>query len=481
VSKELLRQSPLFSGLNEEDLEWLHSSARRIALAPGDVIMTEGEAANAAYLVVEGSFEVIRKLGAREFVIDRRGAGDFMGESALLENARRAATVRAETHGEVLEVTRETFHELLRKCPDAALAVVQTVAGRLRHTELTLRQSEKMAALGTLSAGLAHELNNPAAAIQRSAAQLKDAMAVLQQCAAGLGNQGLAPPQVALIDHLRAQLPGRLSAPDKRSALERADIETELQEWLEGCGMTDAWEVAPGVAAAGWSADDLERLTGDFSASQRVALARSLSATINALTPLEAIMQSAQRITGIVTAVKSYAHLDRGPVQLIDVQEGLEDTLVILQHKIQSSVEIVRDYDPDVPRIEAYGSELNQVWTNVLDNAIEAIDGHGIIKLCTSAGMDAAGAPAVTVEITDNGPGIPGSVREHLFDAFFTTKEPGQGTGLGLHISYNIVVNQHRGAIEVDSRPGKTTFSVTLPLRISDSQAHDSPGQTQVA
>lgn len=468
MSKEQLRKSPLFSGLNEEDLQWLYDSAQRVPLAPGDPVMGEGEAADAAYLVLAGDFEVTKRSGDREFVIDRRSAGDFMGEIALLENARRTATVRALTRAEVLEVKRDTFHELLRRCPDAALTVLQAIAGRLRHTEVTLRQSEKMATLGTLSAGLAHELNNPAAAIQRSAKQLRDALTAVQRCTGDLAAQRLSAAQSALIDDLRGQIPARLAASDDRGALERGDAEAELQEWLEEQGLDEAWDVAPSIVAAGWNESELAALTGSFSASQRVALVRWLASAVVAHALVETMSQGAQRIANIVTAVKSYAYLDRGPVQLLDVHEGLDNTLAILEHKLGEGVEVVREYDRDLPRIEAYGGELNQVWTNIIDNAIDAVAGRGVIRIRTAASPNAAGAPCVVVEVTDDGPGIPAALQERIFDAFFTTKEPGHGTGLGLHISYNIIVNQHRGEVAVASRPGQTTFKISLPVRLAE-------------
>jgi signal transduction histidine kinase len=465
VSKELLRKSPLFAGLEEEDLERLYNSARHIKLAPGDVLIAEGADANEAYLAITGEFDVTRRSGDREFVIDRRVAGEFMGEIGLLENAQRTATVRAATEAEILEITRETFHELLRKCPDAAIAVLQTVAARLRHSEATLRQSEKMAALGTLSAGLAHELNNPAAAVQRSAAQFREALATLQRCAAALAHERFSAAQIALIEGLQAQLPARLAQSDDRKALALCDAESELQDWLEALGIDDAWDVAPPIVRAGWSLGDFAALSGGFASRQQAVLARWLSAAIVAFDLLETVSQGADRIAEIVSAVKSYAYLDRGPVQLLDVHEGLDNTLMILQHRLKQGVEVVREYDRTLPRIEAYGGELNQVWTNLLDNAIDAMDGHGTLRIRTYATQNASHVAAVAVEISDTGSGIPPAIHDRIFDAFFTTKEPGKGSGLGLHIAYSII-NLHRGEITVESEPGETTFKLTLPLQM---------------
>jgi signal transduction histidine kinase len=465
VIQELLRRLALFQGLEEEDLQRLAERARRIELAPGDAIVREGEVAEAAYLILEGTFNVTKRSGEREFVIDWRRTGELIGESALLDNARRTATVRAAGRAEVLEISREAFQEILRKCPDATLTILQTIAGRLHHTELMLRQSEKMATLGTLSAGLAHELNNPAAAVQRAAAQLRDAISALKRSAGELAQQGLSSAQTSVVESLLSQESGRVSQPSALSAVEQADAEEDLQGWLEDLGIDDAWELAPVLAAAGWSGSDLDRHTAEFSPPQRAALIRWLASTGAAYALLGELDTGATRIAEIVSGVKSYAYLDRGPVQLIDVHEGLENTLVILRHKLKQGVEIEREYDLRLPRIEAYGSELNQVWTNLLDNAIDAMNGRGRIRIRTYSDQNKAGDLSAVVEISDDGPGIATESQARIFDAFYTTKDPGKGTGLGLHIAYNIIVNQHRGDIDVESRPGRTTFRVTLPVQ----------------
>jgi signal transduction histidine kinase len=465
LSKELLRKLPLFAGLDEDDLERLYALARRVTLAPGEVLMREGEEANSAYVAIEGSFEITKRAGEREAVIARRGTGEIIGEIALLENGSRSATVRAATKAELLEIGRSTFEELLQKCPGAAVSVLQTITARLRNTELMLRQSEKMAALGTLSAGLAHELNNPAAAVQRSAQQLRVALDELQQRATALGEYALSPSQMDMIAQLRDELPVRLASTN-RDVLALGDSEVDLQEWLEELGVDEAWEWAPALAASGWELQELAAVTREFPPGLQAALAGWLAAAVTSYNLLDELGQGAGRIAEIVGAVKTYAYLDRGPVQLLDVHEGLENTLTIMRHRIKQGVEVVREYDRSLPRIEAYGSELNQVWTNIIDNAIDAMQGRGAIRIKTYGVGDGGSNAAIGVDITDNGPGIPTLVQDRIFEAFFTTKEPGRGTGLGLHIAYNIVVNQHRGEISVRSHPGETTFTVKLPARL---------------
>lgn len=465
MSSEFLRQSPLFAGLAREDLDRLLAGARHLNLAPGETLIVEGEAAGAAFLVVDGTFDVTRHSGDREFVIDRRGAGELIGEAALLENASRTASVRAATAAQVLEITRETFQALVTRSPVASLAALQTIAARLRHSEVMLRHSEKMVALGTLSAGLAHELNNPAAAVQRSAGQLEGAIAGLQAGARELTRAGLSADQIALLDDLQARLPARLAAGDPRGALARERGEDALREWLDGLGVADAWAIAPEVAAAGLSVAELHALASGFTSPQQAAFARWLASAVLVHALLRELDQGAGRIAEIVAGVKSYAFLDRAPIQLVDIHEGLEDTLVILRHKLEPGVQVVREYDGSLPRIEAYGSELNQVWTNLLDNAADAVAGRGMIRIKTYAGKCTDGAPSVVVEIRDTGPGIPQETQERIFDAFFTTKPPGQGAGLGLHIAYTVVVNRHHGDIAVQSQEGETSFRVTLPIQ----------------
>jgi signal transduction histidine kinase len=291
-------------------------------------------------------------------------------------------------------------------------------------------------------------------------------MASLERCTGELANEGFADTQAALVEQLRVELPARLSAGDDRNALVRGDAESALQERLEELGIADAWELAPPIVAAGWSVKDFDTLTAGYSPSQQAALSRWLASAVVAYSLLETLSQGANRIAEIVAAVKSYVYLDQAAVQLLDIHEGLESTLVILRHKLKQGVQVVREYDRSVPRIEAYGGELNQVWTIILDNAIDAMQGQGVLRIRTYSVQDARGAGAVVVEISDTGPGIPAGIQDRIFDAFFTTKEPGQGSGLGLHIAYGIVVNQHRGEIGVESRPGETTFRVSLPVHM---------------
>jgi signal transduction histidine kinase len=339
-----------------------------------------------------------------------------------------------------------------------------------------LRQREKLATLGTLAAGVAHELNNPAAAVRRAAEQLRPIVDGLRVHGLDLAGDGGAGAGLA---DLRRDDGGA----EPLSPVQQSLREQELEDWLDDHGVAQPWEVAPQLVALGLCPADLEALVAGAD-PRRLGAALSLFAEGQEATVLaEAIADGARRISDIVAALRSYSYLDRGTIQVVDVTEGLESTLVLLRAKL-TDVDVRREYQPALPPIPVRGNELNQVWTNILDNAIDATGGTGAVTIRTAAGTLGAGAPAVVVEIEDDGPGMPPEVADRVFDPFFTTKPPGHGTGLGLNISFNIVVQQHGGDIAVDSVPGRTSFRVALPVegvRASDAPEAGSPGDVAVA
>jgi signal transduction histidine kinase len=470
MSKDFLRNLPLFAGLSDEDLSRLCDMAETVTVRAGEVLMEEGSLGDALFVILDGSFEITKRARERDLWIANRGPGEMLGELSVLEETPRSATVRAATDCHLVKICRADFQQLLTKSSTAAVAMLRTVTARLRNTELMLRQSEKMAALGTLSAGLAHELNNPAAAVRRSATQLRESLAGLQRHAAGLGALDPSPEAMAVVNTLRMELPQRAASPAKFDPLARSDLEGEVSDWLDEQGVEEPWELAPAIVALGWRAADLGALVEPFTATQKPVFLCWLATACTVYALLDEVGQGAGRISEIVQAVKSYSYLDQAPVQLVDVHEGLENTLVILRHKLRGGVTVAKEYAADLPRIEAYASELNQVWTNLIDNAIDAMDGRGEMRIRTygrARPADGGEHQEVVVEISDNGPGISPELQSRIFDAFFTTKEPGKGTGLGLHITYNIVVNQHHGEIKVESQPGQTTFRVILPVQLN--------------
>jgi signal transduction histidine kinase len=328
--------------------------------------------------------------------------------------------------------------------------------------EVMLRQSEKLATLGKLSAGMAHELNNPAAAVQSGGAQLQGLFSHLQRTHLQLATLNLTESQLESLLPLDQLAQERAGHPTHLDSLTRSDREYELETWLEEQGVENAWEVAPSLVNLGYDNRELTPMVADFGASQFLAVIDWLNCTYIIYSLLEEIGQGAGRISDIVKALKTYTYMDQAPVQSVDVHEGLDNTLVILRSKLETGILVHREYASDLPRIQAYGSELNQVWTNIIDNAIAAVNGAGEITLRTQYDDQ-----WVIVEIEDNGPGIPEDMQGNLFDPFFTTKPPGEGTGLGLNICHNIVVQKHNGRIDVSSQPGKTSFEVRLPLNSS--------------
>jgi signal transduction histidine kinase len=459
--KGFVHNLSLFSELSDSDMDRLIGLAEEVVLEPGDVLMEEGDPGDALYVVLDGDFEVSKRSGNQDVVLAMRGTGEVLGEMALIEDLPRSATVTAARRSKILKITKEVFQTLIGSSPSAALSVLHTMSARLRNTESMLRQNEKMASLGTLAAGLAHELNNPAAAARRAVDQLKGCLDAWGKARTEMGALDFDQGRLDLVASLRDRIATSAASEAVDDPLERSDREAELQTWMEDRGVEDAWDLAPTLLGRGWALEDLRGIADRFLPNQLPVVLHWLSIGSTVYGLLGDATVSLERISAIVRAVKDYSYLDQAPIQDVDVQEGLENTLVILAHKLKGHVRVHKEFAPDLPRIEAYASELNQVWTNIIDNAIDAMNGEGEIRLKTSA-LD----NEVMVEICDSGPGMPPEIQQRIFEPFFTTKAPGVGTGLGLHISYNIVVQRHGGRIDVDSHHGGTCFTVTLPRQL---------------
>ena len=339
---------------------------------------------------------------------------------------------------------------------------------RMRQLELAflnqdraLRQSEKLATLGTLAAGVAHELNNPAAAARRASEQLRDAFAKLQEAERRIASSCISQADREALARLDAEARQRSTRPSDLDALGRSDREAAVEDWLDGRGVPEGWEIAPSLAAQGLDPAALERLAGTVPQGSLAPILSWAAAVFPVYSLLHEIGEGSSRISEIVGALKSYSYVGQAPVQAVNLHEGIDNTLVILRNKLKAGISVKRDYAADLPHVAAFGSELNQVWTNILDNAADAMNGKGEIVIRTRRD----GRFAV-VEIEDNGPGIPEEIQPKIFDPFFTTKAVGKGTGLGLSTSHAIVTGKHHGTIGVESRPGLTRFTVRLPIEI---------------
>ena len=339
----------------------------------------------------------------------------------------------------------------------------------LRESEIVLRQREKMAQLGTLSAGVAHELNNPATAVKRGSEQLDAALQQLVETQSKLAEMAVTEHQRQVLVDLAERARELGERPPELGALARSDREGEVQAWLEVRNVSEAWVCAPTLVNLNYDAAELDALAKNFDPSQLPSVIKWLDATCTAHSLTNGISEGATRISDIVGALRSYTYLDQAPVLTVDVHQGLDNTLLILGNKLKPGITVRREYSDKLPTIQAYGSELNQVWTNIIANAADALGDSGEITIRTRAERQ-----SVVIQIEDNGPGMPAEIQSRVYDAFFTTKPPGHGTGLGLNISYNTVVHQHQGDIELFSQPGKTRFQVRLPIT-SDGQTTGLP------
>jgi signal transduction histidine kinase len=461
VTMERMRRLPLFATLSDSDLDTLYRMTRTVMVHAGHILMTEGSPSDAAYVVVDGELEVTTQRGDQELLIAVRRDGELVGEMSLLEQTARSATVRAARDSCLLEVTQAALETLLSCSRAARWAILGGVASRLRSTESLLEQRARLAKLGELAADLAHEINNPAAAVLRSVAQLRDALDARDRLAAQLAGQRPTDEQLAALERLRVGAVEHARQPADLAAFDRADREDELLLWLEERGVARAWDVAEVLTSYGWTSVELGDLAQSFADDEGALVVQLAAASTHVQGLLGEIGRSAQGITERVQAVKEYAFLDQAPVQRVDVHHGLETTLIMLRHKLKSGIAVRREYAPNLPRIEAYGSELNQVWTNLIDNALDAMGGQGELWVRTSHQTG-----WVTVGIADTGPGISESILPRIFEVGFTTKPPGQGSGRGLHIVRNIVEDKHRGRLDVISNPGRTEFQVRLPIEL---------------
>jgi signal transduction histidine kinase len=466
-----LRAVPLFDGLSDEELRRVAEEGSEKFVPAGEINGREGEPVEHLYVILEGELRITKEADGGDVVINTYTPGAFFAEVPLLAGTPFLATGHALTDCRMFLLPNATFRRMLSEHPSFGDAILQTMAERVHILQSVVGQRERLNSLGTLAAGLAHELNNPAAAARRSAEELRSCLekgrTTGMRLARAAARGELDPPALDDLERAVSEAVERAAAPEETGldALVRSEREEVLALWLEDRGVPEGWDLSPTCVRAGLDAASLAPLVESLPSPLRADALRYLQAALDVAELVEEVEGSTRRISGIVETMEGYSYMDRAPVQEVDVNGSLDDTLSVLGYKLDG-VEVERDYDPDLPRVTAYGAELNQVWTNLVDNAIDAVsgaEGAGRIRLRTSCERD-----RVLVEVTDDGPGIPEEYRARIFEPFFTTKGVGRGTGLGLDVSYRVVVGRHGGDIHVVSRPGETRFEVRLPVEGPD-------------
>jgi signal transduction histidine kinase len=461
---EELAAIEVLADLMAAELAWIAERSTVVALAPGEALLVEGSPADTLFLLLEGRIEGRRERGPADGRVFAVRAGEVSGMLPFSRMTTFTVTARAVVPSRVVRFPAALFPELLDRLPQLEPRLVGVLTDRVRETTRRDEQAEKLLALGKLSAGLAHELNNPAAATRRAAAELRERVGAMRHAAAELAARGLANEDRTVLCELAdavetARVSGAPAVP--LSPLESADRESEMADWLEERGIEESWRLAPTFVDVGLAPADLDRLAARLPEPAWAAALVWLEAGL-AVSALVADVESAsRRISELVGAVKSYSHMDtaadKGPT---DLAREIESTLTMLSFKVRKKgVVLARDYDPSLPPVEAYAGELNQVWTNLLDNALDAVPAGGHVTVATGR------TPLwAVVEIRDDGPGIPPEIEGRIWEPFFTTKPVGEGSGLGLDIARRIVVQRHGGELGVESRPGDTRFIVRLPL-----------------
>ena len=453
-----LRGIAQFSDLKEDALEWLATNMQLVELEAGQQFFPAGAPADRMMVILEGELRNQSEGGADTGRIFVLGAGMITGMLPFSRLTVFPLASRAVMKSRVATLAKELFPEMLRQIPELGPRLVAVMADRIRTVTRDEQRREKLAALGKISAGLAHELNNPSAAAARAAESLRESVTALRTANLRLDRQVLSAEQRSGLADLEERLLACAANQQEVDPLERSDREQALGDWLEQHGIGDPWLLAATMADAGVGVVHLEKRPGKVSTEAIGDVLRRINASYQVNSMVDQIEDSTRRISSLVKAVKEYSYMDQGSQQEIDIHEGIDNTLLILHHRLKHGVQVIREYDRSLPRICAYGSELNQVWTNLIDNAVDAMGGKGELRLRTSRLGD-----RLQVEVIDNGPGIPPEIKGHLFEPFFTTKGVGEGTGLGLD-TVNRIVLQHRGQVRVESRPGETKFQVALPI-----------------
>lgn len=455
VENSELLQVPAFANLPDDQITWFLTQAEEVLLQPGDFFVRQGDPADWMTVVIGGQLEARGDFNGETVVFSLK-SGDVTGVLPFSRMKHFTVSGRAITEARILRFPTGRFPELIQKMPELTQRLVGVMADRIRESTRIEQQRDRLASLGKLSAGLAHELNNPASAAKRATSQLRDTLKKIKDASVELGRSDLTAVQRGEIEKLEAAFTQHNEPPP--DALTASDLEEQLDSLLRSHGQNDLWQLAADLARKNVQPAALESLFAALGAgTARAALVR-IAASVEIANLLNEIESSTSRISDLVCAIKEYTYMDQAPVQNVDIVKSLETTLTILNHKLKKGVTVDRDYQRIPLLVNSFGSELNQIWTNLIDNAIDAMGGKGQLHVRTFRDDG-----CVVVEIGDTGPGISPEVKAHIFEPFFTTKPVGEGTGLGLDTVQRIV-KKHRGNIQVTSKPGETRFQVSLPL-----------------
>jgi signal transduction histidine kinase len=458
-----LRRLFLFEKLADDQLQWLADHGWVAEVPSGSTIFAEGAPAEVLMLLLGGTITMSRRVGQDDVEIVRTDqVGVYAGamQSYLEDRAQQTytATVRVLSDARLFVLSGEDFAWAMRTWFPMAIHLLEGLFMGMRSSQQIVSQRQQLLALGALSAGLTHELNNPAAAAVRATSALRDRVAGMRHKLAMLAREEIDPRLLELLVDVQEDAILGVSQAPRLTAVQESEREDEIADWLDEHEVNGAWELAPIFVGAGTTPEFLDKVAAGAPGEMLEGALRWLAYTVETELLLGEITDSVTRISSLVAAAKQYSNMDRAPHERVDIHAGLDSTLVMLSGKLKH-VEVVTDYDRSLPPVPVYAGELNQVWTNLIDNAVQAMDDHGRLTIRTSADGD-----RVRVEVGDNGPGVPQALRQRIFEPFFTTKPVGQGTGLGLDLSYRIVVGRHGGDLTVESRPGDTRFIVRLPL-----------------
>jgi signal transduction histidine kinase len=474
VDLNILRQVPLFSELSDEQFEFAELGCGRW-LESGEILAVEGEASEYFWVILDGEIQCTKKVGDRQVPWINFGPQSYFGHEQILLNQSHLATARATLKSYLLEFDTQAFWRMMELCPSISRDLLIVTAQRTQDLGAVSMQAEKLVSLGTLTSGLAQELRQVAATGWQAVEHLQDLFRWLQPLTVKLNaHQMTCEQQEFLLDLQQTLLQRMTTLPVETNPQAWRAQEAEIIQWLTEWSIPHPQHFAKVLTRAGLDIAVLNDIASVVPAGAVCAVLAWLKTTLKSLALAKDVEYSTQHIAGLVQAAKDYTYLDQAPLQEIDIHEGIERTLIILSHRLESGVAVIREYDRSLPPICVYGSDLNQVWTHLIDNAIDAMAGQGQLTLRTSQAGE-----RVLVEIIDDGPGIPSEIQPYIFDQFFTTKVMDSGTGLGLPIAYRVVVDQHRGQVQVSSKPGYTCFQVYLPMDLTESS--HTPEKSQVA